>query len=182
MHQQQKQPLEAWLTHKPTFPFPSLFAVFDSMGKPGSGIMEASLSFLGFYSECIEAVAPVPKTGRPESTESKVGETLHATDGKGLLANLDGGEPVFGGRYCLANLQLSNSAIKALQVRVWCVFWCFWKPWRKGLDSKSGCCCYCCWFWLIDSFVSIVKEIQRERERDKMKILVQGTFWGATPS
>ena len=88
------------------------------MGKPGSGIMEASLSFLGFYSECIEAVAPVPQKRKDASatvqrvTESRIIETL---DGKEKI--MDGaGEPVFGGRYCLANLQLPNSAIKALQV------------------------------------------------------------------
>lgn len=93
--------------------------------------MEASLSFLGFYSECVEAVAPVPKTGRPERngrSEAKVTETFNGTPshgGKGLLAasqeddDYDGDEPVFGGRYCLANLQLSNSAIKALQVRLY---------------------------------------------------------------
>lgn len=83
--------------------------------------MEASLSFLGFYSECIEAVAPVPKKRKDASeptvqrvTESRNTETL---DGK--VKEMDESrEPVFGGRYCLANLQLPNSAIKALQVCV----------------------------------------------------------------
>lgn len=86
------------------------------MGKPGSGIMEASLSFLGFYSECIEAVAPVPEKRKDDTTVKRVTEVsrnIETLDGK----DLDGeGEPVFGGRYCLANLQLPNSAIKALQV------------------------------------------------------------------
>ncbi|KAG9509053.1 Protein dachsous, partial [Fragariocoptes setiger] len=32
--------------------------MFDSMGKPSSGLMEASLSFLGHYSECVQLESP----------------------------------------------------------------------------------------------------------------------------
>ena len=65
--------------------------MFDSFGKPGAGIMEASLSFLGFYSECLESRAPV-------------------------ALELDRDEPLFEGKYCLANMHLSNTAIESLQV------------------------------------------------------------------
>lgn len=128
MKWRQKQSLEASLTHKPAFYF-FLSPVFDSMGKPGSGIMEASLSFLGFYSECIEAQAPSRtdlnstrnESGlQKESFERQTGKSgegsVNQSEGK-TLSSLNS-EPVFGGRYCLANLQLPNSAIKALQVRV----------------------------------------------------------------
>lgn len=142
-----EQPLNSrqdWLTDSQTrFSYllslsPLLHPVFDSMGKPGSGIMEASLSFLGFYSECVEAVAPArnidldPKVGK-EKAAQKI--TVEASwDGvSGVKGSSPRGEeePVFGGRYCLANLQLPNSAIKALQVRVW------FKLWKVSRESKG---------------------------------------------
>lgn len=49
------------------------------MGKPGAGLMEASLSFLGFYSECTRAFAP----------------KVH-----------DSSSHLFTGKYCLSNLNL----------------------------------------------------------------------------
>lgn len=98
------------------------------MGKPGSGIMEASLSFLGFYSECIEAKAPsrtdLNSTRNETGSQKESFETQTGKSGEGSvnqsekMLNSLNSEPVFGGRYCLANLQLPNSAIKALQVRV----------------------------------------------------------------
>lgn len=52
------------------------------MGKPGAGLMEASLSFLGVYSECIETIVP-PAFAAPHTTG-----------------------PLFSGKYCLASLNL----------------------------------------------------------------------------
>jgi hypothetical protein len=76
-------------------------AVFDSIGKPGSGIMEASLSFLGFYSECLESKAPL---GLNETASINV-----------LSEGSTNKEFLFEGRYCMANLQLPNSALTELQ-------------------------------------------------------------------
>lgn len=69
--------------------------VFDSMGKPASGLMEASLAFLGFYSECVSTQAPA----RPANNLS-----------------MPSSQP-FHGQYCMANIQLANSALSAFQVR-----------------------------------------------------------------
>ena len=79
--------------------------VFDSFGKPGSGIMEASLSFLGFYSECTGTSAPIG-----------------LNDSMTMAPEDEGPQYLFTGRYCLANLQLPNSALKSLQVRLLALF------------------------------------------------------------
>lgn len=72
------------LTRFPRF----VCTVFDSMGKPSSGIMEASLSFLGVYSQCVGVRSPV---------DSLTGHS-------------------FDGQYCLANVLLSEDARNSLMV------------------------------------------------------------------
>ena len=62
--------------------------------------MEASLSFLGFYSECTSTAA-VNDTDLDSEEDS----------------DLQQPESLFTGRYCLAHLQLPNSALDSLQVR-----------------------------------------------------------------
>ena len=87
-----------------SYSFPSsLHTVFDSFGKPGAGILEVSLSFLGFYSECLESKAPLPFSQTVSfNLAEKVSEQAP--------------ESLFEGKYCLANVQLPNEAIMALQV------------------------------------------------------------------
>ncbi|KAI1289959.1 Nose resistant to fluoxetine protein 6 [Halotydeus destructor] len=62
--------------------------MLDAMGKPTSGIMEAHLSFLGSYSECVEV------RSQP---------TVAHTSGQ------------FTGQYCMGHVQLPNAALSSLQ-------------------------------------------------------------------
>lgn len=63
--------------------------------------MEASLSFLGFYSECLESKAPLGLNEIASVNALKM-ETLNK-------------EYLFEGKYCMANMQLSSRVIKVLQ-------------------------------------------------------------------
>lgn len=59
--------------------------------------MESSLSFLGFYSECIGASAPL---GLDDSVPT---------------SNLDAARPLFSGRYCLTKFELPDMTMESLR-------------------------------------------------------------------
>lgn len=89
------------------------FSVFDSFGKPGSGIMEGSLSFLGFYSECVDSRAPsrvvsdvVHIKGKEE--EGTFPTSRHHQDSK------HEGSSLFSGKYCMASIHLPHTALQTL--------------------------------------------------------------------
>lgn len=73
------------------------------MGKPASGIMEASLSYLGFFSECVETYAPT---------------TIITGDEPAAHASAEPSAAVFSGRYCLGSVRLPNATLVELQVRI----------------------------------------------------------------
>ncbi|KAI1292044.1 Nose resistant to fluoxetine protein 6 [Halotydeus destructor] len=77
--------------------------MLDAIGKPTSGIMEAHLSFLGSYSECIETRATAT-TEQPSTTDSSSSPSSSSSSSSS-----------FSGKYCMAHVQLPNAALSALQ-------------------------------------------------------------------